>query len=79
MQPQPQLAFKLPQRLLELASLQPWCNGRQRVRLLCCCRPLSTLAIRLAREVDREGGSRLQWSAVARIMARCLAVCAMQL
>jgi hypothetical protein len=80
LQPPPQLAFKLPPRLLELASLQPWCHGnKQRVRLLCCCRPLSTLAIRLAREVDREGGCRLQWSAVARIMARCLAVCAMQL
>jgi hypothetical protein len=60
--------------LLELASLQPWCHGnKQRVRLLCCCRPLSTLAVRLAHEVDREGGCRLQWSAVARIMARCLA------
>jgi len=66
--------------LLELASLQPWCHGnKQRVRLLRCCRPLSILAIRLAREVDREGGCRLQWSAVARIIARCLAVCAMQL
>jgi hypothetical protein len=30
-------------------------------------------------QVDREGGCRLQWSAVARIIARCLAVCAMQL
>ena len=79
LQPPPQLAFKLPPRLLELASLQPWCNGRQRVRLLRCCRPLSTLAIRLAREVEREGGCRLQWSAVARIMARCFAVCGMQL
>jgi hypothetical protein len=35
--------------------------------------------MRLAREFDREGGSRLQWSAVARIMARCFAVCAVQL
>ena len=80
LQPPPQLAFKLPPRLLELATLQPWCYGnKQRVRLLCCCRPLSTLAIRLAREVDREGGCRLHWSAVARIIACCLAVCAMQL
>ena len=45
-------------------SEQPWCHGnKQRVRLLCCCRPLSSLAMRLAREVDREGGCRLQWSA----------------
>ena len=80
LQPPPQLAFKLPPRLIELAPLQRWYHGnKQRVRLLCCCRPLSTLAIRLAREVDREGGCRLQWSAVARIIARCLAVCAMQL
>jgi hypothetical protein len=80
LQPPPQLAFKLPPRLLELASLQPWCHGsKQRLRLLCCCRPLSTLVIRLACEVDRKGGCRLQWSAVARIMARCLAVSAMQL
>jgi hypothetical protein len=35
--------------------------------------------MRLAREVDREGGCRLQWSAVARIMAYCIAVSAMQL
>ena len=80
LQPPPQLAFKLPPRLLELASLQPWCHGnKQRLRLLCCCRPLSTLAIRLACKIYREGGCRLQWSAVARIMARCLTVCAMQL
>ena len=75
--PPPQLAFQLRPRLLKLASLQPWCHGnKQRVRLLGCCRPLSTLVIRLAREVYR--GS-LQWRAVARIMARCLAVFAMQL
>ena len=79
-QPPPQLAFKLPPRLLELASLQPWCLGsKQRLRLLCCCRPLSTLVSRLACEVDREGCCRLQWSAVARIMARCLAVSATRL
>jgi hypothetical protein len=66
--------------MLELASLHPWCHGnKQRVRLLRCCRPLSILAIRLAREVDSEGGCRLQWSAVARVMARCLAVSTMQL
>jgi hypothetical protein len=77
LQPPPQLGFKVSQRLLELASLQPWCHGnKQRARLLCCCHPLSNLALRLAREVDREGGCRLQWSAVARIMARCLAVAA---
>ncbi len=61
LQPPPQLSFKLPPRLIELASLQPWCYGnKQRVRLLCCCRPLSTLTIRFAHEVDREGGCRLQ-------------------
>jgi hypothetical protein len=77
LQPPPQLAFKLPPRLLELATLQPWCYGnKQRVRLLCCCRPLSTLIIRLACEIFH--GS-LQWRAVTRIMARCLSVSAMQL
>jgi hypothetical protein len=50
------LAFKLPPHFLESASLQPWCLCiKQRLWLLYCCRPLSTLAIRLACEVDREG------------------------
>jgi hypothetical protein len=77
LQPPPQQAFQLPPRLLKLASLQPWCHSnKQRMRLLSCCRPLSTLVIRLACEADRDS---LQWRAVARIMARCLAVSAMQL
>jgi hypothetical protein len=79
LQPPPQLAIKLPQRLPVLASLQPWCNGRQRLRLLCCCRPLAILAMRLTREFELEGGCRLQWSVVTRIMARCFAVSAVQL
>jgi hypothetical protein len=67
LQPPPQLAFKLPPRLLELASLQPWCHGnKQRLRLLCCCRPLSTLAMRLARESAKAAaacsGARLRAS-----------------
>jgi hypothetical protein len=80
LQPPPRLGFKLSQRLLELASLQPSCYGnKQRLRLLCCSRPLSALAIRLASEDDREGGCSLQWRAVVCIIARCLAVSATQL
>jgi hypothetical protein len=80
LQPPPQLGFNLPERLLELASLQPWCHSsKQRLRLLCCCCPLSTLAFRLVYQVNRERGGRLQCSAVACIMARCLSVSAMQL
>ena len=59
LQPPPQLAFKLPPRLLELASLQPWCHGNnQRLRLLIICRPLSVVAFRLARAINRREGSR---------------------
>ena len=72
LQPPPQLAFKLPPRMLELASLQPWCHGnKQRVRLLCCCRPLSVLAFRLARANCRHEGHRaMEQRAIACIMMR---------
>ncbi len=61
MQPPPQLAFKLPPRLLELASLQPWCHGnKQRVleqstiaHILMRC--FSMLALRMCRGAARKG------------------------
>ena len=78
LQPPPQLAFKLSPRLLVLASLQPWCHGiKQRVRLLCCCRPLSVVAFRLARATRRHEGNRaMEQRAIARIMMRCFSMLA---
>jgi hypothetical protein len=81
LQPPPPLGFKLSQRLLELASVQPCCRGsKQRLLLLCCCCCLlSNVAIRLACEVDHEYRRSLHRSSFARIMARCFAVSATQL
>jgi hypothetical protein len=80
LQPPPQLGFKLSQRLLELASVQPCCRGgKQRLLLMCRCSPLSNVAIRLACEVGRECRRSLHRWAIARIIARCLAFSATQL
>ena len=81
LQPPPQLAFKLPPRLLELASLQPWCHGnKQRVRLLCCCRPLSVLAFRLARATGRHEGHRaMEQRAITHILMRCFGMLALRM
>jgi hypothetical protein len=81
LQPPPQLAFKLPPRLLELASLQPWCHGnKQRVLLLRCCRPLSVLAFRLARATCRHEGHRaVEQSAIAHILMRCYSMLALRM
>jgi hypothetical protein len=67
--------------LLELASLQPWCHGnKQRVRLLCCCRPLSVLAFRLARATGRHEGHRaMEQSAIAHILMRCFSMLALRM
>ena len=81
LQPPAQLGFMLSQRSLQLASLQLWCrNSKQRVQLLCCCScHLATLAVRLARAVDRSGSSRSfePW-ATSRIMKFCLSVFALR-
>jgi hypothetical protein len=81
LQPPPQLAFKLQPRLLELASLQPWCHGyKQRLRLLCCCRPLSVVAFRLARATGRHESHRaVELRAIAYIMARGIRIMALRM
>ena len=78
LQPPAPLAFTLSPRALELALLQPWCrDNTQRAQLLCCCCPLSTLAFRLPRAVNRCDSERdLERSATARIMRRCFGILA---
>ncbi len=73
LQPPLQLVFTLSQRSLERASLQLWCgDSSQRLQLLCCSSPLSILAFRLARAVNRREGSRsFELRAIARILKRC--------
>jgi hypothetical protein len=73
LQPPEQLGFKLTPHLLEIASLQLWCRGtQQRMQMLCCSCPLSTLALRLACAADRREGHRMQQRVAALIMKRCL-------
>jgi hypothetical protein len=81
LQPPAPLAFSLSPRALELASLQPWCrDNTQRAQLLCSCCPLSTLAFRLPRAVNRCEGSRsLELRATAHIMKHCFSVLALRL
>ena len=81
LQPPAQLAIMLSQLSLNLASMQVWCSdNKQRVQLLCCCCPLSTLAPRLVRAVNRRQGSRsFEIRAMAHIMRRCLILCAHRL
>ena len=76
LQPPAPLAFTLSPRALELASLQPWCrDSTQRAQLLCSCCPLSTLAFRLPRAVNRCDSQRdFERSATARIMKRCFGI-----
>ncbi len=78
LQPPAPLAFALSPRALELASLQPRCrDNTQRAQLLCSCCPLSTLAFRLPRAVNRYDSQRdLERSAMARIMKRCFGISA---
>ncbi len=81
LQPPAPLAFTLSPRALELASLQPWCrDNTQRAQLLCSCCPLSTLAFRLPRAVNRHhGSSSFELNATARITQRCFSVFAWRL
>ena len=61
--------------------MQLWCrDNRQRVQLMRCCCPLSTLALRLARaDYRRESDRRIEHKVIARIMRRCFSVNARQL
>ncbi len=81
LQPLPQLAFKLPPRMLELASLQPWCHGnKQRLHMLIICRPLSVLAFRLARATGRHESHRaVELRAIAHIIARGIRMLALRM
>jgi hypothetical protein len=61
------------QRLVELSCMQLWCrDSTQRAQQLCCCSPLSMLAIRLTRAVNESQCCRSfeRW-AVLRVMKRC--------
>jgi len=80
LQPPAQLGITPSKRLLELVSgppklFPPWCREDQRLRQLCCCCPLSTLAARLVRVNDRHEGHRIVESrATALILKRCFSV-----
>ena len=75
LQPPAQLGITPSKRLLELVSRQPWCREDQRLRQLCCCCPLSTLAARLVRVNDRhEGHCIVESRATALILKRCFSV-----
>jgi hypothetical protein len=72
--PQPALlGLTLSHISFERASMQLWCrNSKQRSQLLCCSCPLSILAFRLSRAVNRREGSRSsELRVMARIMRRC--------
>jgi hypothetical protein len=71
-----QLGIRPSQRLLDFARQPQWCYARQRVRLLCCNSPLSTLACRLARAADRHEfrSSFFEGAVIARIVKRCFSV-----
>jgi hypothetical protein len=61
------------QRLVELSCMQLWCrDSTQRAQQLCCCSPLSMLAIRLTRAVNGPQRSRSfeRWAAL-RVVKRC--------
>jgi hypothetical protein len=74
LQPAEQLKFKLSQRVLEIASLQLWCRGKQqRLQILRSSCPLSILAWRLACAADRHEGHRnMEQRVAALIIKRCL-------
>ena len=76
LQPHVPLGVTSPRRWLHLSSLQPCCrSSKQRLRLLSCCRLLSTAAFRMARTADgREGRRSMNHRISALISRRCLGV-----
>jgi hypothetical protein len=73
-----------PQLLSHSASMQLWCgDNRQRLQLMRCCCPLSTLASRLARANYRYESDRplnpFEHKHIALIIRRCLNVHARRL
>jgi hypothetical protein len=69
------LCFLPLQRSLNFVSLQLLCHVAHRLRLLCCCRPLSVAALRLAHDVNPYGCR----SIAACIMKRFISVFSRQL
>ena len=72
LQPHALLSMAPSQRLLQqLAPLQLQCRRSQRLQLVCCGCPLSTVAFRLACANDGASFS-VQRAAAALVMRRCL-------
>jgi hypothetical protein len=72
LQPHALLSIAPSQRLLQqLESLQLQCRRSQRLQLVCCGCPLSTVAFRLACANDGVSFS-VQRTAAALVMRRCL-------
>ena len=79
LQPHALLRIAPSQRLLQqLESLQLQCRRSQRLQLLCCGCPLSTVAFRLACANDGDSGVRVQCTAAALVMRRCLGYLALR-
>ncbi len=73
LQPHALLRMAPSQRLLEqLAELQLRCRRSQRLPLVCCGCPLSTVAFRLASANDGASSVSVQRKASALVMRRCL-------
>jgi hypothetical protein len=74
LQPPAQLGIAPSQRSLELASLPQWCHDDQRLRMLCCCSPLSFVAYRLASVIGHEDACNFQRQAIVFIIKRSLSI-----
>ena len=76
LQPPPQLAPTLSQRLLDHALLQELlCRGnKQRVQLVCCSTSLSALACRLSGASHRSEVKYEHWCVIGSIMRRCYSI-----
>jgi hypothetical protein len=73
LQPHALLRMAPSQRLLEqLAALQLRCRRSQRLPLVCCGCPLSTVVFRLACANDGGSSVSVQRKAAALVMRRCL-------
>lgn len=76
LQPPARYGMMRSQLSLERASMQQWCHGNQRLRLLCCSCPLSTVASRLA---DDEGSRSFDRRFAANILKRCFSTFALRM
>ena len=79
LQPHALLGMAPSQRLLQqLESLQLQCRCSQRLQLVCCGCPLSTVAFRLACANDGDSGVSVKRTAAALVMRRCLGYLALR-